>query len=373
MTAELDKSSEFLFYKSDDGSIKVGVILGEETVWASQGSMADIFNTTKQNISYHIINILKENELEENSTVKEILTVQKEGERDVSRKVTVYNLDMIIAVGYRVNSYQATQFRIWATKILKEYLIKGFTLDDERLKQGNQLFGKDYFSELERIREIRASERLFYKKITDLYQQCSIDYDKNSPITQRFFATVQNKLEFAITNHTAAELIAGRASAKKPNMGLSTWAHVKDGGKILKADVKVAKNYLTEKELSELNLIVTMYLDYAELSAKRQQRMTMIDWVERLDAFLKFNQYDILTNAGSISAEVAKRLAEKEYEKYRPIQDKAYRSDFDKFAKGLTDKKKTIEIQEVKEPPKEDLSTFNRNLKKALNYKPKDK
>jgi hypothetical protein len=253
--------------------------------------------------------------------------------------VEFYNLDAIIAVGYRVNSHQATQFRIWATKTLREFIIKGFVLDDERLKQGKR-FGKDYFDELlERIREIRASERRFYLKITDIYEQCSIDYNKDAEITQKFFKTVQNKLHWAITGKTAAELIADRADASQPNMGLTTWKNAPKG-KILKTDIGTAKNYLQEKEIKELERIVTMYLDFAELQAERQIPMKMADWVTRLDAFLQFNEYQILKDAGKVSHEVAMKLAEKQYEKFRVIQDKNFVSDFEKEVKKITDKPK---------------------------------
>jgi hypothetical protein len=250
-----------------------------------------------------------------------------------------YNLDAIIAVGYRVNSHQATQFRIWATKTLREFIIKGFVLDDERLKQGKR-FGKDYFDELlERIREIRASERRFYLKITDIYEQCSIDYRNDAEITQQFFKTVQNKLHWAITGKTAAELIADRADASQPNMGLTTWKNAPKG-KILKTDIGTAKNYLQEKEIKELERIVTMYLDFAELQAERQIPMKMSDWVTRLDAFLQFNEYNILKDAGKVSHDVAMKLAEKEYSKFRVIQDRNFESDFDKEVKKISNNPK---------------------------------
>ena len=297
--------------------------------------MADLFGTTKQAISYHLQRIYETNELQREATVKEILTVQVEGGREVSRKLEYYNLDVIIAVGYRVNSRQATQFRIWATQTLREFIIKGFVLDDERLKQGKR-FGKDYFDELlERIREIRASERRFYLKITDIYEQCSIDYDPDAEITRTFFKTVQNKLHWAITGKTAAEIIAERARADKPNMGLQTWKHAPHG-KIMKSDVTVAKNYLEEHEIKELERIVSMYLDYAENQAARQIPMRMEDWIKKLDAFLQFNEYDILTNAGTVSHEVAKRLAEEQYSNFRIIQDRDYESDFEKEIKKIT-------------------------------------
>ena len=339
MSKKLPDQSNFLFYRGDDGSVKIEVIIQNETVWLPLNRIAELFGTSKQNISYHLQNIYKEKELERKATVKEILTVQQEGDREVSRNIEYYNLDVIISVGYRVNSAQATKFRIWATKTLKEYLIKGFAIDDERLKQGGTLFGKDYFDELlERIQEIRASERRFYQKITDIYAQCSIDYDSNSEITQIFYKTVQNKLHWAITGHTAAELIAKRADAEKPNMGLTTWKRAPKG-KVLKSDISTAKNYLSEKELKSLNRIVTMYLDYAESQAERQNAMTMEDWIEKLDGFLEFNEYEILQDAGKVSANVAKKLAIEEYEKFRPIQDKAFESDFDKLVEETKKKK----------------------------------
>lgn len=332
-------SNDIILYTAPDGNVKVEVFVHEDTVWLTLNRIAELFGTSKQNISYHLNNIFEENELEKKSTVKEILTVQTEGAREVKRNLEYFNLDAIIAVGYRVNSFQATQFRIWATRTLKEYITKGFVLDDERLKQGGTLFGKDYFDELlERIREIRASERRFYQKITDIYAQCSIDYDSNSPVSKEFYATVQNKLHWAITGRTAAELIAKRVDSEKANMGLTTWKNAPEG-KILKSDVSVAKNYLSEKELKDLNRIVTMYLDFAELQAERQNAMKMVDWVERLDAFLKFNDYEILKNPGQVKASIAKTLAEKEYEKFRPIQDKKFESDFDQLVDDVKKKK----------------------------------
>jgi hypothetical protein len=272
--------------------------------------------------------IYQSGELQVDSTTRKIRVVQKEGKRDVARDVDFYNLDAIIAVGYRVNSFQATQFRIWATQTLREFIIKGFVLDDERLKQG-QRFGKDYFEELlERIREIRASERRFYLKITDIYEQCSIDYNKDSSLTQTFFKTVQNKLHWAITGKTAAQIISERANATKPRMGLKTWKNAPKG-KILKSDVSVAKNYLIEKEIKELERVVTMYLDYAENQAARQIPMKMADWISKLDAFLQFNEYEILKDAGKVQHEIAKQLAEKEYAKYRIKQDNDFQSDFE--------------------------------------------
>jgi hypothetical protein len=329
------KNSEIILYTTPQGNIKVEVLVREETVWLTQKMLAALFQTTTQNITLHLKNIYEDGELEEPATCKDFLQVQKEGNREVKRSQKFYNLDAIISVGYRVKSKVATQFRIWATKTLKEYITKGFALDDERLKQGGTLFGKDYFDELlERIREIRASERRFYQKITDIYAQCSIDYDPQAEITQLFYQTVQNKLHWAITRQTAAEIIVQRADSKKEHMGLTTWKNAPKG-KILKSDITIAKNYLGEKEIRDLNRIVTMYLDFAELQAERQILMKMKDWAERLDAFLQFNQYDVLKNPGKVSAAVAKEIAEKEYDIFRIIQDRKFISDFDKEVKKL--------------------------------------
>ncbi|MBS5978334.1 virulence RhuM family protein [Dysgonomonas sp. Marseille-Q5470] len=378
----IDKYSQFIFYQGEDGNVKIQVVLGDETIWATQNSIAEIFETTKQNVSYHLSNIYSEGELVKGATVKEILTVQREGNRNVSRNIEFYNLDVIISVGYRISSPKATTFRIWATSVLKEYMIKGFALDDERLKQGKQAFGKDYFDELlERIREIRASERRFYLKITDIYAT-AIDYDKNAPITQLFFKTVQNKLEYAITKHTASEIIRSRADSNKPNMGLTTWKNIKKGGKIQKSDVGVAKNYLTEDEISELNILVNMYLDYAELQAKRNRTMTMKDWVEKLDTFLQFNEYDLLKDSGRMRADVAKNFAEKEYDKFRVIQDSEYKSDYERFDEAVDEIKSTgklpskkisdlgISIRDIQK--QQNLSEFNSNLDKALKFHPNE-
>jgi hypothetical protein len=331
--------NDIIFYNTPTGDVKIEVIFNDETFWLTQKRMAELFGVEVPAINKHLSNIYETGELDEKATISILETVQQEGTRMVKRNVEFYNLDAIIAVGYRVNSHQATQFRIWATKTLREFIIKGFVLDDERLKQGKR-FGKDYFDELlERIREIRASERRFYLKITDIYEQCSIDYNKDAEITQKFFKTVQNKLHWAITGKTAAELIADRADASQPNMGLTTWKNAPKG-KILKTDIGTAKNYLQEKEIKELERIVTMYLDFAELQAERQIPMKMADWVTRLDAFLQFNEYQILRDAGKVSHEVAMKLAEKEYEKFRVIQDRNFESDFEKEVKKITDKPK---------------------------------
>jgi hypothetical protein len=334
---------EILLYTTPDGAVRVEVAFEDETFWLTQKKMAELFAVGIPSINRHLKGVYKSNELSEMATIRKIRIVRTEGAREVEREVDFYNLDAIIAVGYRVNSRQATQFRIWATQVLREFLVKGFVLDDQRLKQG-QRFGRDYFDELlERIRSIRASERRFYLKITDIYEQCSIDYNQQAEITQTFFKTVQNKLHWAITGKTAAELVAERAKASKPNMGLKTW---KNGpkGRILKSDVTVAKNYLEEEELKALERIVGMYLDYAENQASRQIPMRMADWVAKLDAFLKFNDYDVLTNAGKVSHEIARQLAEKQYENFYKVQDQKFESDFERSAKRiLAGKKKTPE------------------------------
>lgn len=333
------QANDIMFYTTPDGQVNIEVFFLGETFWLSQKKMAELFNVDVRTINEHLQNIYKTGELEREPTVRKFRIVQKEGNRDVARDVDFFSLDAIIAVGYRVNSFQATQFRIWSTKTLREFIIKGFVLDDVRLKQGKK-FGKDYFDELlERIREIRASERRFYLKITDIYEQCSIDYNKEAEITQTFFKTVQNKLHWAITGKTAAQLIKDRADASKPNMGLQTFKNAPDG-KVVKSDITTAKNYLSEKEIKELERVVVMYLDYAELQAARQIPMKMSDWIIKLDAFLKFNEYEILQDAGKVRHDVAIRLAEKEYEKFRVVQDKNFESDFDKEVKKITSNEK---------------------------------
>lgn len=333
------KFSDIIFYTSPEGNVSIEVIFNDETFWLNQKRMSELFGVDVRTVNEHLQNIFKTKELQKDSTIRKIRIVQKEGLRDVSRDIDFYNLDAIIAVGYRVNSFEATQFRIWATKTLREFIVKGFVLDDERLKQGKR-FGKDYFDELlERIREIRASERRFYQKITDIYQQCSIDYNKEADITQTFFKTVQNKLHWAITGKTASQIVASRANASLLNMGLQTWKSAPHG-KVMKTDVSIAKNYLSEEEISSLNRVVNMYLDYAENQAARQIPMKMADWVKKLDAFLQFNEYQILKDAGTVSHDVAKRLAEQEYDKYRVVQDQLYESDFDNEVKKLTSKTK---------------------------------
>lgn len=313
-------SSEIVFYQTEDGRSRIQVRLDGGTVWLTQVLLADLFQTTKQNISLHIKNIFAEGELDPSATVKQYLTVQVEGSRQVRRAIDHYNLDVILAVGYRVRSHRGTQFRRWATERLREYVIKGFVLDDERLKEGNGL-GADYFDELlERIREIRASEKRFYQKIRDLYA-LAVDYDSAAAETREFFRIVQNKLHWAITGRTAAEIIAERADATKPNMGLTTWK----GAKVRRADVTVAKNYLNADEIRSLNRIVTMYLDYAEEQAERRRPLYMRDWRAKLDAFLAFNEREILKDGGRISAEVAQKLALDEYDRFerRRLEEEA--------------------------------------------------
>lgn len=335
MSDEQDpQSNDIIFYTTPDGQVNIEVFFLGETFWLSQKKMSELFGVEVNTINYHLKEIFKTLELEEHAVIRKIRTTAADGKNYITN---FYSLDAIIAVGYRVNSYQATQFRIWATKTLREYIIKGFVLDDVRLKQGKK-FGQDYFEELlERIREIRASERRFYLKITDIYEQCSIDYNKDAEITQVFFKTVQNKLHWAITGKTAAQLIKDRADASKPNMGLQTFKNA-PSGKVLKSDISTAKNYMFEKEMKELERVVVMYLDYAELQAARQIPMKMADWIIKLDAFLQFNEYDILKDAGKVSHSVAMKLAEKEYEKFRIVQDKNFESDFDKEVKKITSK-----------------------------------
>lgn len=319
--------SDFILYTTNTGNVRVDVFLQDETVWLTQKAIGELFGVETNTINYHLKEIFKINELEENSVIRKIRITASDGKNYLTN---FYNLDAIISVGYRVNSKQATQFRIWATQILKEYIIKGFVLDDERLKQGGQVFGKDYFEELlERIREIRASERRFYQKITDIYAQCSIDYNANAEETIQFYKTVQNKLHWAITGNTAAEIIAHRVSYKKQNMGLTTWKNAPNG-KITKSDTTIAKNYLSKEEINELNRLVELYLNFAELQATRQIAMKMKDWIEILDGFLKLNRYNILNHSGNISHSKAITKAEHEFENYRKIQDKNYLSDFDK-------------------------------------------
>jgi len=335
---EPQNDSQFLFYASNDGVVKVHVIVEGETVWASQKGMSEIFGTSRENVTIHLTNVFAEKELDVEAVSKEFLLPGPDGK---NYRYKMYNLDAIISIGYRVNSYQATQFRRWATDVLRSYLIKGFALDDDRLKQGNQMFGKDYFDDLlERIREIRASERRFYQKITDIYAQCSMDYDKDSPLAQHFYANVQDKLHFAIHGHTSAELIQQRADASKPNMGLYSYKNEKSGGKVTKNDVTVGKNYLDQREIDDLNRLVSMYLDFAENITRRRIPMTMKDWTEKLDDFLAFNAYEVLEHHGRVKRDTAEHRAFAEYEKYRVIQDRKYKSDFDKIVDEVRTKKR---------------------------------
>lgn len=325
--------SNIILYTTDGGSVSVQVQYEDGTFWLTQKRMAELFGVEVPTINYHLKEIYQSGELQPVRTIRKIRIVQQEGKREVERELDFYHLDAIIAVGYRVNSKQATQFRIWATQVLNSFIVKGYVLDKERLKNGAS-FGQDYFQELlVEIREIRASERRFYQKITDLYA-LAVDYDKDSPITRTFFATVQNKLHWAISGKTAAEIIYESADAHKPNMGLTTWKNAPDG-KVLKSDVTIAKNYLSEKNINALNRLVSAYLDLAEDRAEREIATTMNDWCEILDNFLNLAQRPILEDSGHISAIEAKIKAEREFEVFRKIQDINYVSDFDKEIKRL--------------------------------------
>ncbi len=329
--------NEITVYQTADGNINIEVLYADENIWLPQKRMAELFGCSADNISLHLKNIYKEKELDEMATAEDFSIVQIEGTRKVTRTVRFYSLEAIIAVGYRVNSERGTQFRQWATSILRQYIHKGFAIDSDRFKHGSRFSARYFDNLLEEIRDIRSSERMLYQKITDIYST-SIDYSPSAQDTKQFFAKVQNKLHFAITGQTAAEIIAARASSDKTNMGLTSWRKA-PGGKIMPGDVAIAKNYLGKTELDHLNRIVTMYLDYAELQAVRNRPMYMKDWIEKLNAFLKFSEHEILTNAGHISHEVALALASKEYEQFKKIQDKNYISDFDKEIKRLTGKR----------------------------------
>ncbi len=319
--------NEILLYTTPNGNVKVEIYLQNETVWLTQQKIADLFGVKRPAVTKHLKNIFETGELQENAVCSKMELTASDGKK---YNTQFYNLDAIISVGYRVNSTQATHFRIWATERLKEYIIKGFTMDDDRLKNPENIFGKDYFEEqLSRIRDIRSSERRFYQKITDIYSQCSADYDLDAKVTRDFFAAVQNKLHWAISGQTAAEIIAARADGSKVNMGLTHWKNAPKGA-VRKTDIEIAKNYLNEQELDGLNRIVTMYLDYAENQARKGVAMFMKDWVEKLDAFLQFNEEAVLKHQGRVSHEVALSLAEKEFEKFRIVQDKMLESDFDK-------------------------------------------
>ncbi|OGH88528.1 MAG: cell filamentation protein Fic [Candidatus Magasanikbacteria bacterium RIFOXYC2_FULL_42_28] len=330
--------NQIAFYQSFDGSVNIEVLFAEENIWLSQKKMSELFDTTPQNITQHLKNIYAEGEADQKATCKDFLQVQNEGGRDIERNSKMYSLEAIIAIGYRVNSERGTQFRKWATGVLKNYIHKGYALDSNRMKYGSR-FSARYFEDLyEEIKDIRTSERRIYQKITDIYAT-AIDYSPKAYESKEFFATVQNKLHFAITGKTAAEIITERVSSKKEKMGLTSWRR-SPHGKIMPSDTVIAKNYLQGKELEHLNRIGNMYLDYAEMQAARGKAMTMKEWVEKLNAFLKFSEYEILMNAGKISHEVAEALALGEYEKYRKEQDKNYISDFDRAVKKILKSKK---------------------------------
>ena len=337
MGNEMMERGEILLYSDESGKEFINVVFKDETFWLTQKAMAELLDVNVPAVSKHLQNIYEEQELSRDATISKMETVRQEGERQIKRAVDFYNLDAIIAVGYRVNSKKATRFRQWATKTLKEYIQKGFVLNDELMKNGRP-FGKDYFDELlERIREIRASERRAYQKIADVFEQCSYDYDKNSETTKAFYAFVQNKLHYAVTGMTAAELISQRATLDSPTMGLTTWKGAPDG-KILKSDTLVAKNYLNEKELARLNRLVTMFIDYAELMAEDEQLMSMQDWLDETDHFLTNNRRKVLSSKGHISREAAAKKVGAIYEEFRKKQDAEYISEFDremaKYLKG---------------------------------------
>ncbi|MFS9077899.1 RhuM family protein [Streptococcus infantis] len=329
----MNEISNFVLYTTPNGDVNLDILLQDENLWLTQKGISELFGVSKSTVSHHLSNIYSDGELDKLATVRKFRTVQKEGSRTVQRELEYYNLDAIISVGYRVNSTKATQFRIWATNTLKEFIIKGFVLDDERLKQGQTVFGKDYFRELlERIRSIRASERRIYQQITDIFAECAIDYDRNSEITKNFYAMVQNKFHFAITGNTAAEIIYHKADADKKQMGLTTWKNAPDG-RVLKSDVTVAKNYLQETEIRQLERTVTSYFDYIEGLVERRNTFTMQSLAESIDRFLSFNEYEILEGKGSISKKQADEKASQEYEKFNRTQKIV--SDFDKQIKKL--------------------------------------
>lgn len=329
--------SKIIFYQNQNSNVVINVTYFEDNFWLTQRLIAQLFGVEVPAINKHLNNIFEENELDKETTISKMEIVQQEGNRQVRRQVEFYNLDAIIAVGYRVNSKQATQFRIWATKTLKEYIIKGFVLNDEMLKNGKP-FGKDYFNELlERIREIRASERRVFQKLGDIFEQCSADYSKDAEETKLFYKMVQNKLHFAVTGNTAAEIVYNHADRNKDFMGLSTWKNAPNG-KILKSDVAIAKNYLNENEIGDLNLLVSAFLDLAEFQARRNQLMNMKDWLERTNKFLESNSLDVLPNAGIISHEQAVEKAHQEYDHFRIEQDKNYLSDLDRELKRIGNK-----------------------------------
>lgn len=329
----MNEISNFVLYTTPNGDVNLDILLQDENLWLTQKGISELFGVSKSTVSHHLSNIYSDGELDKLATVRKFRTVQKEGNRAVQRELEYYNLDAIISVGYRANSTKATQFRIWATNTLKEFIIKGFVLDDERLKQGQTVFSQDYFRELlERIRSIRASERRIYQQITDIFAECAIDYDRNSEITKNFYAMVQNKFHFAITGNTAAEIIYHKADAEKNQMGLTTWKNAPDG-RVLKSDVTVAKNYLQETEIRQLERTVTSYFDYIEGLVERRNTFTMQSLAESIDRFLSFNEYEILEGKGSISKKQADEKASQEYEKFNRTQKIV--SDFDKQIKKL--------------------------------------
>ena len=331
---ELVKINNIVFYQTENADVVVNVVYKEETFWLTQKAMAALFDVNPQAVTKHLANIYEEQELEKSSTCSVLEQVQKEGNRDVKRSMEFYNLDAIIAVGYRVNSKKATKFRQWATKTLREYITKGFVINEKLLKNGKP-FGKDYFDDLlEKIREIRASERRAYQKITDIFEQCSCDFDKNSEITKNFYAFVQNKLHFAVSGNTAAEIVYNRADSRKEHMGLTNWKNSPDG-KIYESDVIIAKNYLNEKEISRLNRLVAMFIDYAELQAEDGHLMKMQDCVDAVNLFLTSTRQQILETKGKISHDQAIKKALKEYDVFRIIQDREYISEFDRQTKEL--------------------------------------
>lgn len=328
----MDKQMQFLIYNTPEEQVSVDVIVKDETIWVTQRTMAELFGCSSDNISLHLKNIYASNELQENSTAEEFSVVRKEGSRNIKRKVTFYNLDAIISVGYRVNSSKATKFRIWATQVLKEYIQKGFAMDDERLKQGKTVFGKDYFRELlERVRSIRASERRIWQQITDIFAECSIDYDKDSEETRSFYAMVQNKFHYAIVGQTAAEIIYSKADRTKEHMGLTTWKNAPEG-RVLKSDVAVAKNYLNEKEIRQLERAVTGYFDYIEDLIERENTFDMKEFAASVNEFLAFRRYDILPDKGKVSRQQALEKAYAEYDAFNKTQK--ITSDFDLLLKA---------------------------------------
>lgn len=332
----MDNEVQFLIYSTAQEDVKIDVVVKDETIWLTQKSMAELFGVGVPAISKHLANIYEEGELSSDATISKMETVQSEGSRRIKRSVDFYNLDAIISVGYRVNSQRATNFRIWATKILKEYMRKGFVLDDDRLKQGQTLFGKDYFRELlERVRSIRASERRIWQQITDIFAECSIDYEKDSPVTKDFYTTIQNKFHYAITGHTAAEIVYDSADSQKEHMGLTTWKNAPDG-RIRKSDVTIAKNYLAEKEIRRLERAVSGYFDYIEDLIERENTFTMEQFAASVNEFLSFRKYEILEGKGRISHATATRKAEGEYDIFNKTQK--YLSDFDKAVKELESK-----------------------------------